>query len=81
MWPFTRHPSTSEVADLRDQLIVAQTQATLLRDLVEHPPQPRRTREPRKDAKSVIAAKEFMTASLREAIRPRASIRTDRGEA
>lgn len=68
MWPFSK--PDPEKAELRDRCLVAETQVLLLRDLVEHPPQPRRTREPRKDKRSVEQAKELMTASLREALRP-----------
>lgn len=53
-----------ETAELRDALIVAETQVLLLRDLVDHPPAPRRTRETRKDAASIIAAKAVTTQRL-----------------
>lgn len=45
---FTR--KHDEAAELRDRLIVAETQVLLLRDIVDHPPATRRTREVRKDA-------------------------------
>jgi len=41
-----------ETAELRDRLIVAETQVLLLRDLVDHPPINRPRREIRKDADS-----------------------------
>jgi len=41
-----------ETAELRDRLIVAETQVLLLRDLVDHPPVIRPRREIRKDAGS-----------------------------
>jgi hypothetical protein len=63
-------PSHAEIAALRDENIRLGTENVLLRDLVEHPPQPRRTRERRKDAADIREARELMTASLREALRP-----------
>lgn len=53
-----------ETAELRDALIVAETQVLLLRDLVDHPPAARRAREPRKDKASIIAAKAVTTQRL-----------------
>ena len=59
---FTR--KHDEAAELRDRLIVAETQVLLLRDIVDHPPTVRRTREPRKDKASIIAAKSETTQRL-----------------
>lgn len=53
-----------EAAELRDRALIAETQVLLLRDLVDHPPAVRRTREPRKDKASIIAAKAETTQRL-----------------
>lgn len=53
-----------EAAELRDALIVAETQVLLLRDLVDHPPAARPKREPRSDKASIIAAKAETTQRL-----------------
>lgn len=53
-----------ETAELRDRALIAETQVLLLRDLVDHPPAQRRTREPRKDKASIIAAKAVTTQRL-----------------
>jgi len=53
-----------ETAELRDRLIVAETQVLLLRDLVDHPPVNRPRREIRKDAGSYLAAKSETTQRL-----------------
>lgn len=53
-----------ETAELRDRALIAETQVLLLRDLVDHPPAQRRTREPRKDKASIIAAKAETTQRL-----------------
>lgn len=52
-----------EAAELRDALIVAETQVLLLRDIVEHIPR-KPVRERRKDAASIIAAKAETTQPL-----------------
>ena len=61
--PFTR-PSHTEVADLRDRCIVAETRALLLEDIVMH--RGVAPRERRKDAKDVIAAKRAKTKQLQD---------------
>ena len=53
-----------ETAELRDRALIAETQVLLLRDLVDHPPAQRRTREPRKDKASIMAAKAETTHRL-----------------
>lgn len=45
-----------ETAELGDRALIAETQVLLLRDLVDHPPAIRRTREVRKDAQSYKTA-------------------------
>jgi hypothetical protein len=74
-----RRPTLEQYAELRDQLIVAETRAALLQDLVEHPPQPRRTRERRKDARDVRSAFEATTASLIASTRTQPSVEKQRG--
>lgn len=59
---FTR--KHDEAAELRDRLIVAETQVILLRDIVDHPPSVRRTREVRKDAGAYLSAKSETTQRL-----------------
>jgi len=57
------HRKRDEAAELRDALIVAETQVLLLRDIVEHIPR-KPVRERRKDAASIIAAKAETTQRL-----------------
>lgn len=59
---FTR--KHDEAAELRDRLIVAETQVLLLRDIVDHPPRRAVTREVRKDAGAYLAAKSETTQRL-----------------
>jgi hypothetical protein len=58
------HRKRDEAAELRDALIVAETQVLLLRDIVDHPPSIRRQREVRKDAGAYLAAKAETTQRL-----------------
>ena len=57
------HRKRDEAAELRDALIVAETQVLLLRDIVEHIPR-KPVRERRKDAASIITAKAETTQRL-----------------
>lgn len=57
------HRKRDETAELRDALIVAETQVLLLRDIVEHLPR-KPVREVRKDAAHIIAAKSETTQRL-----------------
>ena len=76
---FLRRPTVEQYATLRDQLIIAETRAALLQDLVEHPPQPRRKREVRKDANGYRDALAATTASLIASTRTQPSVEKQRG--
>ena len=56
-------PKHTEVAELRDRCIVAETRALLLADELERARRPKRER--RRDAASFIAAKKATTEALR----------------
>jgi len=58
-WPFFRKPAHTELAELRDRLIVAETKAVLIENALEAE-RSRRSRERRRDAtdvKHAIAAR------------------------
>lgn len=57
-----RKPAHTEVAELRDRCIVAETKAVFLANEVERLRRPKRER--RKDAASVIAARKATTEAL-----------------
>ena len=59
-----RRVSLAEVADLRDRLIVAETRAILLEDIVQNTPR-KPVRAVRKDAGAYLARKAAVEAELR----------------
>ncbi len=60
-WPFS-NPKHTEVAELRDRCIVAETKAILLADELERARRPKRER--RRDAASVVEARARTTEAL-----------------
>lgn len=63
LWPFKPTPSRTELAELRDRCLAAETRVVLLEDIVLH--RSKSSRERRKDAGDIIAAKRAKTEQLR----------------